>query len=132
MSLDPLFSAEPVVVIHALFALAALVLGLSQLVLPKGGRRHRITGWIWVGLMAIVALSSFWIHDIRTFGPFSLIHILAAATLYWLVMGVREARSGDIKAHKTGMTLLFFGALIGAGALTLLPGRLMHIVVFGQ
>lgn len=132
MSLEPLFAAGPIITLHALFAIVALILGLAQLMLPKGRALHRILGRIWVALMAVVALSSFWIHDIRTIGPFSLIHILSIATLYWLVMGVREARRGDIKAHKTGMTLLFFGALIGAGALTFAPGRAMHTVFFGQ
>jgi len=30
------------------------------------------------------------------------------------------------------MTSIFFGALIVAGLFTLLPGRIMHAVVFGQ
>jgi uncharacterized membrane protein len=33
--------------------------------------------------------------------------------------------------HKTAMISLYIGALLIAGSLTLLPGRIMHAVVFG-
>mgnify|MGYP001211437198 CR=1 FL=1 len=43
-------------------ALVAMVLGGLQLWGPKGTRNHRTLGYIWVGLMAIVAFSGFFIH----------------------------------------------------------------------
>jgi uncharacterized membrane protein len=35
--------------------MAAFALGLVQFAAPKGTLPHRTVGWIWVGLMAIVA-----------------------------------------------------------------------------
>jgi uncharacterized membrane protein len=48
--------------------------------------------------------------------------------LWW---GVRQGRKGNLKGHGITMASLFVFALIGAGAFTLLPGRMMHTVVFG-
>ncbi|WP_299677788.1 DUF2306 domain-containing protein [uncultured Roseobacter sp.] len=132
MSLAPLFQSNLVIILHALGALTALTLGTVQLLLPKGSDTHRICGYIWVGLMVLVALSSFWIHDIRHVGPFSAIHLLSVYTLFGVASGLRDARRGNITAHRKTMRQIFWIALVGAGAFTLLPGRVMHQVVFGQ
>ena len=76
MTLAPLLNAEPVIQIHAFSAMTAFVLGVVQLAAPKGTLRHRTMGWIWVLLLATIAISSFWIHTIRMFGTFSQIHLL--------------------------------------------------------
>ncbi|MGG7644762.1 DUF2306 domain-containing protein [Rhodovulum sp. YNF3179] len=132
MSIVPLIESGPVVMAHALAALAALGLGLVQLAQSKGGPRHCVIGYAWSGLMIGVALTSFWIHDLRVIGPFSPIHILSVGTLVGLALALLAARRGNIRAHRHGMLWLFFAALIGAGAFTLLPGRVMHLIVFGQ
>ncbi|ACA16572.1 membrane protein-like protein [Methylobacterium sp. 4-46] len=130
MTLHPLLTASPLIQIHAAAALAALGLGAAQLVLPRGGARHRGLGWVWVGLMALVALSSFGIWQVRQFGPFGWIHGLSAATLASLVAAVAHARRGRIAAHRLTMTSLFAGGLVVTGLFTLLPGRIMHRVLF--
>lgn len=132
MSFAPLFASGPLVTLHAFAALLALVLGISQLALTKGGTRHRAVGYIWVSLMVIVAVSSFWINELRVIGPFSPIHLLSIVTLVGLAAAIVAARSGNIKSHRIGMRWMFYAALIGAGAFTLLPGRDMHLVLFGQ
>jgi uncharacterized membrane protein len=76
---------------HALAALAAVVLGGWQLTMQKGTRHHRALGWIWVGLMAYVAGSSFLISELRLWGAFGPIHLLSAWTLGSLVMAVHRA-----------------------------------------
>src|SRR4051794_33794903 len=65
MNLAPLLDAVPPIPLHALAAIAAFVLGIVQFAAPKGTLPHRSLGWIWVGLMAAVALSSLGIHQIR-------------------------------------------------------------------
>jgi uncharacterized membrane protein len=65
MRLAPLLDAVPQIPIHAFAAMAAFALGVVQLAGPKGTLPHRTIGWIWVILMAVVAISSFWIHEIR-------------------------------------------------------------------
>lgn len=131
MTLAPLFSAPPQIFAHTLAALAALGLGTAQLVLPKGTLPHRAMGWTWVLLMALVALSSFWIHTLCQFGPFSLIHLLSLLTLILLPVAVGHARRHRVGQHRRAMLLLFAGALVIAGLFTLSPGRIMHDVVFG-
>ena len=131
MTLAPLLSASPIIQAHAFAAMMAFALGVVQLAAPKGTIPHRTVGWIWVVLMALVAVSSFWIHDIRMIGPFSPIHLLSIFTLAMLVVAVMHARRHRVDRHRKAMTTIFIGALIIAGVFTFLPGRIMHAVAFG-
>jgi uncharacterized membrane protein len=132
MSLSPLLNAAPAIPLHAFAAMTAFALGVVQLAAPKGTLPHRTLGWIWVALMAIVAGSSFWIHQIRLVGPWSPIHLLSIFALVTLPLGVWMAHRHRVADHKRIMILMFSGALLIAGLFTLLPGRIMHAVVFGQ
>ncbi len=132
MSLSPLLGAEPVIQIHAFAAMAAFALGIVQLAAPKGTLPHRTIGWIWVSLMALIALSSFFIHEIKLIGPFSPIHLLAIFTLVMLPLAVARAHRHEVQKHRKTMLGLFFGALVIAGAFTFVPGRIMHAVVLGN
>ena len=132
MSLAPLLDAAPAIPLHAFAAMAAFALGLVQFAAPKGTLPHRTIGWIWVALMVTVAASSFWIHQIHLFGPFSPIHLLSIFTLVMVPLAVWRARRHRVADHRRIMTMTFIGALVIAGLFTLLPGRIMHAVVFGQ
>jgi uncharacterized membrane protein len=132
MSLGPLLSAPPPVPWHAFAALAALAIGGAQLALPKGTMRHRVLGYAWVALMLVIAISSFWIQQIRLIGPFSPIHLLSILVLVTVPLAVWHARNHRVMKHRKVMISLYVFALIGAGVFTLLPGRIMHAVVFGQ
>jgi uncharacterized membrane protein len=132
MSLPPLLDAAPQIPLHAFAAMAAFVLGVVQLAAPKGTLPHRALGWIWVALMGLVALSSFWIHQIRLVGPFSPIHLLSIFVLVVLPLGVWRAHRHQVADHRRIMTLIFAGALVIAGLFTLLPGRIMHAMMFGS
>ena len=131
MSLTPLLNAAPEVQIHALAAITAFALGLVQLGAPKGTLPHRTLGWVWVLLMLVISASSFLIHGIRMWGPWSPIHVLSVVTPIMLALGVLAARRHRMRAHKITMTAIFAGALLLAGLFTLVPGRIMHEVVFG-
>jgi uncharacterized membrane protein len=131
VTLAPLLTASPVIQLHVAAAVSAFGLGAVQLVLPKGTTGHRIRGYVWTVFMAVLAVSSFWIHTIRQFGSFSLIHLLSVLTLIGLPRAIYLARKGDITGHRRAMGMLFLFALVGAGAFTLLPGRLVHEVFFG-
>jgi uncharacterized membrane protein len=131
MSLAPLLDAAPAIQLHAFAAMTAFGLGVMQLAAPKGTLPHRTIGWIWVTLMALVGLSSFWIHQLRLWGPWSPIHLLSIFTLAMLPFAVWAAHRHAVDRHRRAMTGLFFGALLIAGLFTLMPGRIMHKVVFG-
>jgi uncharacterized membrane protein len=131
MSFAPLLDAAPAIPLHAFAAMTAFMLGLVQFAAPKGTLRHRTVGWIWFGLMVSVAVSSFWIHQIRLVGPWSPIHLLSIFTLVTLPLGVWMAHRHRVADHRRIMISIFSGALVIAGLFTLLPGRIMHAVVFG-
>ncbi len=131
MNLAPLTNAPFAIQLHAYAALAAFALGAIQLARVKGTSQHRALGYTWVALMLIVAVSSFWIHDLRVWGPWSPIHLLSIFTLAMLPLGVYRARQHSVVAHKITMVSIFAGALVVAGIFTLVPGRIMHRVVFG-
>jgi uncharacterized membrane protein len=131
MSLAPLLDAAPAIPVHAMAAMAAFALGVVQFAAPKGTLPHRTVGWIWVSLMAIVAASSFWIHEIRLLGPWSPIHLLSILVLAMLPVAVIAARGHNVSRHRKTMIGIFSGGLIIAGLFTFLPGRIMHAVVFG-
>jgi uncharacterized membrane protein len=131
MSLAPLLNAEPVIQVHAFAAMAAFALGIVQLIAPKGTLPHRTIGWIWVTLLALIALSSFFIHEIKLIGPFSPIHLLSIFTLVMLPLAVVRARRHEVQKHRRAMIGIFIGALVVAGAFTFVPGRIMHGVVLG-
>jgi uncharacterized membrane protein len=131
VSLALLLNAAPGIPLHAFAAMAAFVLGVVQLAAPKGTLPHRTLGWIWVGLMAFVALSSFWIHQIRLVGPWSPIHLLSIFTLVMLPLGIWKAHRHEVRDHRRIMIFIFSGALVVAGLFTLVPGRIMHAVLFG-
>jgi uncharacterized membrane protein len=131
MTLTPLTGAPLAIQLHAYVALAAFTLGVVQLARVKGTTSHRALGYVWVGLMLIVALSSFWIHDLRVWGPWSPIHLLSIFTLAMLPMGIYLARRHRVRGHKLTMLGLFGGALVVAGIFTFVPGRIMYKVMFG-
>ena len=132
VSLAPLLNAEPAIQLHAFTAIAAFALGAVQLSAPKGTLPHRTAGWIWVALMVIVAVSSFFIHDLRVWDAWSPIHLLSVFTLAMLPLAVMHARRHRVDRHRRAIVAIFVGALVIAGLFTLAPGRIMHAVVFGN
>lgn len=134
MSLAPLLNAPLVIQLHAFAAMSALVLGIIQFASPKGTLPHRTLGWIWVVLLITVAVSSFWIHgrQIKLGGPWSPIHLLSIFSLIMLPLGIWFAHRHRVNGHRITMISLFTGGLVIAGLFTLVPGRIMNAVAFGQ
>jgi len=132
MSLAPLLNASLAIQLHAFAAMGAFVLGLVQFAAPKGTLPHRTLGFIWLALMLTVAVSSFWIHSIRWVGPFGPIHLLSIYVLIMIPTAVYFARNHKIRGHAKTVIGMFVGGLVIAGLFTLLPGRIMHAVAFGN
>lgn len=133
MSLEPLLQAVRPIPLHAFAAMAAFVLGVVLLAAPKGRLPHRTLGWIWVALILTVAISALWIqgHGFRLWRSFGPIHLLSIVVLVTAPLGVWYARRHKVDAHRWTMISIFTGALVIAGAFTLVPGRIMHAVAFG-
>jgi uncharacterized membrane protein len=132
MSLAPLLDASPAIQVHAFSAIAAFFLGAFQLAAPKGTLPHRTFGFLWVGLMLVVCISSFWIHELRWWGEWSPIHLLSIYVLIGVPLALWHAHRHDVPRHRKAMMGIFTGALVVAGLFTFWPGRIMHAVVFGS
>src|SRR5256714_14673359 len=132
MSLEPLLAAPLSTQVHAFAAMAAFALGAVQLAAPKGTLPHRTVGWLWVALMVTVAASSFWIHDLRVWGRWSPIHLLSIFNACNAAACGRARAAPPHRAAPQRLIAIFTGALVVAGLFTLLPGRIIHAVVFGN
>ena len=115
--------------IHLAAVVPAVAIGVTQLFLAKGTRIHKAMGWIWVLAMVVVAVSSFWILEIRRGAGWSVIHLLSAWTLISLALAIWYIRRGNVRAHKGYMVGTMMG-LAGAGLGALAPGRFLSVLLF--
>lgn len=128
----------PLIAIHLTAALGAVATGPVALWARKGAtqrpRLHRAFGYAWVTLMTIAAISALFIPAqvaplIANMGP---IHALSFVTLGMLALSFWFLAKGNITGHRKTMQRLYFGACGVAGAFTLLPGRFLGNLVWGQ
>jgi uncharacterized membrane protein len=113
------------IALHLSAAAPAIALGIAVLLRRKGTHSHRLLGWIWVTVMALVALSSFWIVEIHGGAGFSLLHLLSVWTLFCLACAIWAIKRGRVRTHKGFMVGVFIG-LLAAGLASLAPDRLLH------
>ena len=125
-----LFAQAQPIPLHAVAAMAAIILGGLQFYMKKGGILHKLIGRTWIGLMIVVSVSSFFIHKIELWGAYSPIHLLSAWTIFSFGLAIYYVRVGNIKRHKQVMIALYGLALLLTGLFTLMPGRVMHQIVF--
>lgn len=130
MNLDPLLHAPLAIQIHVAAVLPAAIIGLVILSRRKGTRLHRMLGRLWVMLMIVTAISSFFIHQIDFVGGFSLIHVLSVLVLLGCARAVTAARAGQIGAHRRIMKSVYLGGIVGAVFFAFSPGRIMNEVAF--
>lgn len=122
--------------IHFGFVLVAVIIGAIVLLRRKGDAKHRFAGRVWIALMAVAAISSFWIDEIND-GGFSPIHILSAWTLFALSAGVIAIRlkgrlTNAVRWHKGFLQSLYATGIMIAGGFTFLPHRLLGRLTFGE
>lgn len=129
MDIEPFLREPPLIQIHAAAALAAMVIGPVALWRRSRDFWHKLAGYAWVLAMTVTALTSFWIFGFRLIGPFSPIHLLSLFVLWSLAEALWAIRHGNIARHQFVMRSLYFWALMITGLATLLPGRIMHLVV---
>ena len=95
----------------------------------KGTASHKLLGRMWVALMAAVALSSFWIFEIRRGAGPSFIHLLSIWTLVSLALAIHHIRRGNVRSHRNFMIGTFVGLAL-AGAFAMAPGRALYRLFF--
>jgi uncharacterized membrane protein len=135
MSLAPIISASLAIQVHVATVLPAFVLGTYQIFLSrKGAPTHRAIGYVYLALMSVTSIAALFVQSLMPNGPFfgfSPIHLFVPLTLFGVVGALRGAWTHNIAMHRTSMIAVYVGGLLIAGSLTLLPGRIMHRVVFG-
>ncbi len=126
-------AAWPLVIqVHAGAAVLALLLGPFAIWRKRKDVWHRLAGMIWIVLMLVVATSAWFIHGWQLIGPFSPIHLFSLLTYYSIFQALRHVRAGRYRQHGAALRGLYLQALGLAGLFTLLPGRMMHQLIFGD
>ena len=110
--------------LHVTTSFLALGLGASLLLAPKGNRPHRLMGAVWVLVMALSALSSFWLGGgvLPLVGHLGPIHLLSLWMLVALSVAMHAILKGRVAQHRAWMRGAYLG-LLGAFVGTLAPGR---------
>ncbi len=135
MNFEPLLHQPLAVQIHVATVIPAFILGTYQIFFStKGSPHHRLTGYIYLTLMVITSIAAFFIHQVNPAGPFGLswIHLFVPLTLFGVYGALVTARKHDIKGHRRAMLGVYIGGILIAGTLAFAPGRLMHLMVFGN
>jgi uncharacterized membrane protein len=132
----------PIIYIHAFFALTAIPVGLYIFFKNKWTKQHRFIGRVWVSCLLIVSVTALFITSPMTdtaFNPrlYSWIHLLIPFTignLIYSIWSIRQFKKTKLEKHKNAhmrsMIGVYVGALLLAGAFTLLPGRMFHEIIF--
>ncbi|MCY7306783.1 MAG: DUF2306 domain-containing protein [Rhodoferax sp.] len=126
------------IAIHMSAAILAVAIGPVALWARRGTtqrpRVHRAFGYAWVTLMLVAAVSAIFIRDYRlpNIEGFTPIHLLIPVTLGTLFTAFWFLLRGNINGHRKSMQRLYIGACLVAGAFTLLPGRYLGQLVWGQ
>jgi uncharacterized membrane protein len=131
VNLAPLAEASLAIKLHLATVLPAFVIGTWQIFFStKGSRYHRLLGAIYLALMTVTAITTFFIRSTNP-GHLSLIHLFIPLTLFGVFGALWNIRRGNIKGHRNAMLGLYFGGILIAGGLTMIPRRLLHHVFFG-
>jgi uncharacterized membrane protein len=131
MNFSLIAGAPLAIKIHLATVLPAFVIGTWQIFFSrKGSPTHRTLGFTYLALMTATAVSTFFIRSIGA-GDLSPVHLFIPLTLFGVFGALWNVRRGDIRGHRNAMLGLYWGGLLLAGALTLLPGRLLHRLFFG-
>jgi len=120
----------PVIKIHLVGALLAIVLGGVLMTVRKGRTFHRVAGWVWVSLVSVVAGSTLFITELNH-GSWSLLHLFTGWTLLVLPLGVMWAKRHNVAKHRRTMMGLFYGGFAINLVIAFIPGRTLWMMVFG-
>ncbi|MBU3740636.1 MAG: DUF2306 domain-containing protein [Rhodoferax sp.] len=129
---------NPIIAVHMTAALGAVATGPVALWARRGAvqrpRLHRAFGYAWVTLMVLAAVSSVFIrdHGLPNIAGYTPIHLLVPYTLFSITMAFVYLARRDLANHRKTMQALYLGSCVIAGAFTLLPGRYLGRLIWGQ
>lgn len=114
-----------IIFVHAIAATVALCLGPVWILRRKNPQKWTIAIlYVWIVLMSIVSISSYWIRHIND-GSFSFIHILSVVTVLSICESLYFLYKQKTFFLWTKPLVSAYIGLVLAGIGTLLPGRLI-------
>ena len=133
MTLQPILGAPLAIQLHVATVVPAFFIGTWLIFFStKGAPWHRALGKLYLALMVLTAIAAIFIHAVvgPTFYGFGLIHLFIPLVAFGTYNALQGVRTGNIARHRRAMIGMYVGALLIAGGLTFLPGRIMHAVFF--
>lgn len=113
--------------LHAVAVVTLTVSGWLMLSLPKGDARHRALGWTWVaGMVAMGAASMAVPHGENWVAAY----VGGGSAYVLLAFGIVAVKRRKLRTHGKTMAMLMI-ALVLMTLLAVIPGRLLHDVLFG-
>ena len=100
--------------VHALWGIAALILGLAVLLRRKGTQAHRRIGQAYVLSMLLLNATALMIYDLQgRFGPFHVASVISLATVGagFVPVYLRRPRAAWMQLHATFMCWSYVGLL---------------------
>lgn len=108
---------NPLGLAHTALAILALVVGAAVLVLPKGGRRHRVLGITYAVAMLLMNATALMIYRLfGGFGPFHWAALISLATLAAGWLPARRRDAGWLVRHAYFMAWSYVGLLAALAA----------------
>ncbi|MCB9256772.1 MAG: DUF2306 domain-containing protein [Chitinophagales bacterium] len=120
--------------LHLVTIIPCVFLGAYLLMVKKGTQIHKFLGRIYMVLMLITAIITLFMQaqvGPRIFNHFGFLHLFSVLTIYSVPTAYIAIKKGQVNKHKWKMILLYFGAIVIAGAFTFVPGRYLYEVFFG-
>lgn len=120
--------------LHLATVVPCVFLGPIIFLMKKGTGLHKRIGRVYMVLMMVTAAITVFMRagvGPRLMGHFGFIHLFSVLTLFSVPQAYFAIKRGDIRTHKISMISLYVGAIVIAGAFTLMPGRYLHSLFFG-
>jgi len=120
--------------LHLATVLPAFFIGTYVLIVRKGTPKHKLLGKIYACLMVLTAFITLFMPAAvgpSFFNHFGFIHLLSLLVFITVPKAIFAIRRGDVKTHKRSMIAMYVGGILIAGTLAFMPGRLMHLWIFG-
>ena len=132
MNFQPILAANPVIVVHIICGVTALIVGPIALDGKRRGALHRAEGYLWVFSMLLLAGTSFFIEGLAVFGRFGPIHLPSLFAIWSIFEAMRQIFLGNSALHRRIMHNLYWYGLEIVGLVNFLPGRVTNRVFWGD
>ena len=118
---------------HLSTVVPAFFIGTFLLLARKGTPRHKALGKIYMSLMSLTALITFFMPAQLSppfIGHFGSNHALSVMVMIGVPTAYISIRQGNVAVHRGAMMAMYIGGLLIAGSLAFRPGRMLNEWLF--